>query len=81
METKNITIRGVSVNVWRNFRAAMIKENVNIGEAVTGALEIYLKKQEGEKPKYNFMDLKPVDFGPGNENLSERIDEVLYDRK
>jgi len=47
-------------------------------EATTEALRIYPRRKEKQKPKYRFLNLKPVDFGPGNENLSERIDEVLY---
>ena len=78
METKNISVRGVGVNAWRNFRAMVIKKDLGLGDAVTEALKLYTKHEIKERPKYRFMDMKPVDFGPGNENLSGKIDGILY---
>jgi len=77
MKTKNVSVRGVGELTWRDFRAFVVKRGIDMGEATTEALRLYLRKKK-EKPKYRFLDLKPVDFGPGNENLSERIDEILY---
>lgn len=81
MKTKSISVRGIAAEVWQDFRAFVVKSGLNMGEATTEALRLYLKKIKTAKPKYRFLDLKPVDFGPGNENLSERIDEILYDKK
>ncbi len=81
METKNVSIRGVKKPIWNDFRAHVVKNEIEMGEATTEALKLYLKKKKKHKPRHRFLDLKPVDFGPGNENLSNKIDEILHGEK
>jgi len=78
MKIKNVSVRGVGDFVWKDFRAFVVRHGMDMGEATTEALRLYLGKKKEQKPKYRFLDLKPIDFGPGTENLSEKIDEVLY---
>jgi len=46
METKNVSIRGVRKPVWKNFRAHVVKNEIEMGEATTEALKLYLKKKK-----------------------------------
>lgn len=53
-------------------------EGVTVGEAISEAMRAYLAQKDLDEKTGSFRDLPTADFGEGNENLSERIDEVLY---
>jgi len=74
----NICVRDVKEQLFRTFKAETVRENKKMGEALNEAIKLWLKKKKTTKPKYRFMDLKPFDPGPGCEDLSERVDEIVY---
>lgn len=78
----NVTIRNLDQKLYRKLRARAVKEGRPIGAVLTDAMREYMamhpefKQRDG--PKRSIFDLPPFDFGPGNERLSERVDEFLY---
>ena len=79
MTNIDMTIRNLDKDVVRNFKAEAVRENKTLGEAVVEALKLWPEhKGFFQKKKMKLSDSKPVDFGPGTEDLSERLDEVLY---
>jgi hypothetical protein len=49
-----------------------------MGEAVTAAIVAYLRSPPGYRGAGSLADLRPEDFGPGSETLSEDVDAVVY---
>lgn len=39
------------------------------------------KRKENLKKVQVLLKMKPLDFGPGSEHLSEQVDEILYGMK
>ena len=74
-----ISVRGVNVQVFREFKAEAVRDGLSVGEAVTHALRQWLEsRRKRHAVKKSLLDLKPVDFGPGSEKLSRQVDEVVY---
>lgn len=82
MTSIDVTFRNLNEEVLRDFKAEAVRENKTFGEALVEAMLTWLEHQKAAitKKKTKLSDLKAMDFGPGTENLSERIDEVLYSR-
>jgi len=49
---------------------------MTVGTALTWAIENWLSSLEPIRGRLS--DLKPRDWGPGTERVSEEIDEILY---
>ncbi|MFH1588142.1 MAG: hypothetical protein ABIA76_02270 [Candidatus Diapherotrites archaeon] len=79
----NIGVRDVDVKIFRKFKAEAVKEGLKTGTALTQALNFWLEKKEMQKKKskIGLLDLPSWDWGKGNENASQEIDEVLYGGK
>lgn len=78
-EMTDVTFRKVDEEILRNFKAEAVRENKTFGEALVEALKLWLEhKLPMRKKMAKLTDIKPVDFGPGTENLSKQIDEMLY---
>lgn len=78
----NVSVRDVDAHVFREFKAEVVKEGLKTGTALTHALKCWLKsKRIHKKKKGSLLDIKPWDWGEGNENASQEIDEVLYGGK
>ena len=60
----------------RGFKAEAIKRKINVGTALTLAIENWLSSLK--KTKKSLLDWKPTNYGSGTEKLSEEVDEVLY---
>ena len=73
------TIRNLDDSAYRALKARAALEQRPIGELISDAIRIYLLRPEPEEKKLSILDWKPREWGPGTENLSERIDEILYD--
>jgi hypothetical protein len=73
----NITIRGLDEAVFRRFKAKAIEEGMRLGEAVTQAMEIWIKRRRA-KGRASLLEMEPLDWGAGTERLSIEIDRVLY---
>lgn len=79
MTNVDITFRNVEEEPLRNFKAEAVRENKTFGEALAEALKLWLEHRwQMRKKMAKLTDIKPADFGIGTENLSKRIDEVLY---
>jgi hypothetical protein len=78
VEAMNVSVRDVNPQVFREFKSEAVKEDLKVGVALTQALQNWLEARAKKKKKHSFLDLKPFDWGPGNENVSERVDEILY---
>jgi len=81
-----ISVRDVDEETFRKFRARAIAERKKIGDALTALMMRYLKEKEKRKDEHwkkvrALADAKPLNFSPGNERLSEQVDEILYEWK
>lgn len=75
----NITIRNIDNQLYREIKAEATREGINIGTAINSAIRLWLdRKRVQVKPVRSFLELEAIDFGPGNENLSEEYDKYLY---
>ena len=74
----NVCVRGIREDVFRQFKAESIREGKKMGEAVNEALNLWLRENQPTQTKRRLCELKPVHFGPGTENLSREIDELVY---
>jgi hypothetical protein len=75
----NTTIRGLDPNSYKELKARAALENRPIGELVNDAIRSYLSRPAPLEKNLSLRDLKPWDFGPGTENLSQEIDDVAYE--
>ncbi|MEK6811240.1 MAG: hypothetical protein AABX96_01895 [Nanoarchaeota archaeon] len=79
-----IAVREVNTEVYRKFRAVAIQEKIKVGMALTMAMQGWIienNKKMKKKDVRNLLKIKPFDFGPNSEKLSEEIDDVLYGTK
>ena len=75
----NITIRGVDEKIFMEFKAEMVRKEMNLENALTNAMRTWLEKERRErKGNKHFLDLKPFDWGEGTERSSVEVDEILY---
>lgn len=70
------TIRNLDDDAYRALKAKAALEGKSVGEALNEAIRAYVGRPRGKK--HSLRDIKPVDFGPGTERLSEEIDDILY---
>ena len=74
------TIRNLDEDLYRSLKAQAALTQNSIGELVNQAIRSYLRHLRAGVPKRgSFMDLKPMLFPPGNENLSREIDQIAYE--
>lgn len=73
------TIRNLNETTYRAIKARAVMEGRTVGELVSEAMRLYLFRPLAEEKTLSMRDWKPCDFGPGTENLSRQIDEILYD--
>jgi hypothetical protein len=76
----NITIRELDDSVFRRFKAKAVEEGLKVGQAITQAMEIWIKQKPARRTA-NLLDVKPFDWGKGTERTSTEIDEILHEGK
>jgi len=76
----NITVRGLDEAVFRRFKAKAVEEGLKLGEAVTQAMEMWIKMRS-VKPKASLLNIEPFNWGEGTERVSVEIDRILYGEK
>ena len=74
----NTTIRNIDAGAYRALKARAALEGKTIGEAVNEAIRAYLGRPAGGEKRKSLGRLKPRDFPPGNERLSESVDAIVY---
>ena len=72
-----VTLKNVEKDIFREFKAEAVREDLALGKAVTLAMKFWLVRAR-KKPKLSILDLKPTSWGRGTERLSIEADEVLY---
>ena len=75
-----LVVRKVNKAVYRRFRQKALKKNINVGTAVTEAMETWLKEKD-EKETINpkaLLKLKGIIKIGKKVRWSEQIDEILY---
>ncbi len=70
----DVFIKNVDKNAYKLAKVIAARDEKKIGEVVSESLFLLVK----QKRKKGLSGIKPVDFGPGTENLSTSIDEILY---
>jgi len=71
------TIRNLDEVVYRRLKARAALTGRTIGETVNEALRVYLATAETSEKTRSLRDLTPRPFPPGNERLSDEIDDLL----
>ena len=79
MMTMNTTVRGLDPVAYKELKARAALEERQIGELINDAIRGYLLRPAPFEKTGTLRDLKPWDFGPGTENLSQEIDAVAYE--
>ena len=72
------TIRNLDEHAYRRLKARAALTGKTIGEAVNEAIRAYLRRPAPAADGFDWQDLRPLDFPPGNERLSEEIDRIVY---
>jgi len=72
------TIRNLDEAAFRRLKARAALAGKTIGQTVNEAMHAYLARPDPGRPRESLRRLKPEDYPPGNERLSEEIDSILY---
>lgn len=72
------TIRNLDPKAYRALKARAALLGKTVGEAVNEAIRAYLARPESQPRRGSIRDLTPEPFPPGNERLSEQIDDFVY---
>jgi hypothetical protein len=72
------TIRNLDRRLYQQLRRRAKANRMTVGEAMNQAMKAYLAWPQFKKTGVSILDVKPEDFGPGNERLSEEIDDIVY---
>ncbi len=76
MKTTQITVKEVNEEIFRELKAAAVRNKMTVGATLSLAIETWLSQLK--KKKGNLSELKSINWGPGTEHLSEQIDEIIY---
>ncbi len=74
----NITIRGLQDSIFRKFKAKAVEEDMKLGDALSQAMEAWLKRGRTQTSKGKLSNLKITHWGKGTENSSEEVDTIVY---
>lgn len=72
----NVLIKNMDEETYKVVKMMAVKEDKTVGQVLKEAVQALLDRKKKTKPQ--FKHLPTFDFGPGNENLSMEIDDVLY---
>ena len=72
------TIRNLDEAAYRELKARAALEGKTIGEAINEAIRAYVATPGLRGKKRSLREWKPEPYPPGNERLSEEIDEIVY---
>jgi hypothetical protein len=77
MKSMNLTVRELDEAVFRKFKARAVEEGMKLGEALTQAMEMWIKLSKVRK-KGSLLDLETFNWGKGTEKVSAEIDTITY---
>ncbi|OIO26750.1 hypothetical protein AUJ14_01260 [Candidatus Micrarchaeota archaeon CG1_02_55_22] len=72
----NVFIKNMDANAYKTAKMLAVKEDKRIGEIFSESIMLLARKP---KLKRSLNNIKPFDFGPGTEDLSQRIDEIMME--
>ncbi|HUP21036.1 MAG TPA: hypothetical protein VM778_13950 [Gemmatimonadota bacterium] len=72
------TIRNLDEDAYRQLKARAALEGKTIGQTVNEAIRAFVATRPPTARSYDWKDLEPLQFPPGNERLSEEIDAIVY---
>ena len=72
------TIRNLDPRAYRALKAQASFEGRTVGDAVNEAIRAYVAWPGRRDKSGSLRSLRPQEFPPGNERLSEEIDSVVY---
>jgi plasmid stability protein len=72
------TIRNLDEAAYRQLKARAALTGRTIGDLLNEAIRSYLARPEPPAGRRSLADLAPVDYGEGQERLSEEIDAIVY---
>jgi len=72
------TIRNLDPKAYRALKARAALMGRTIGEVMNDAIRAYLLLPDRKKGR-SLSELRPEPYPPGNERLSEQIDQIVYD--
>jgi len=70
-----LSVRDVDEEVFREFKAAAVRNRMTVGGALTLAM-LKFRQELGRKGR--FTNFTPFKGGKGTEHVSEDVDEILY---
>jgi hypothetical protein len=73
----DLTVRSLDNSAFKKFRAKAAEEGMKLGEALTQAMELWIK-QRNMKRHASLLDIKPFNWGNGTERINTEIDQTLY---
>ena len=74
------TIRNLDERAYRALKARAALTGRTIGETVNEAIQVYLARPGDHLRTGSLVDLRPLAFPEGTEELSRQVDEVVYGR-
>jgi hypothetical protein len=69
------SIRNIDPKALQRLRVEAKRKGITMGDSLTEAIEQYLTQPNR---KFDASKIPVWDWGPGNERVSEEIDEILY---
>lgn len=78
LNTMDTTIRNLDENAYRALKARAALESRPIGELVSDAITLYLSRPAPFEKTGTLRDWKPQSFPGLEQNLSDKIDDILY---
>jgi len=79
IDLMDVTIRNVDESAYRALKARAALNGKTVGELVNEAMKAFLGRPDPSiKVPGSLALLRPIQFPPGNEHLSEEIDQIVY---
>jgi len=72
------TIRNIDPKAYQALKARAALQGKNIGEVLTEAIWVYLRRAGANPQQPSILELGPESYPEGCEALSEQVDAVLY---
>ena len=72
------TIRNLDEQAYRGLKARAALLGKTVGELINEAIQAYLNQPDPAMKRRSLREWEPEPYPPGNERLSEEVDEVVY---
>ena len=75
------TIRNLDERLYREMKGRAALTGRTLGQVVNEAMAIYLSRPQESTELISIADIKPLPFPPGDPDLSEQVDAIVYDQE